>query len=719
MTIPLVYDIEVTGDAQLKRVLRGIEAEVKASAGRADSAARSAGGGRRGAPDQEARQAARMFDQIGRAARAADAQLYRQRMSNERQVAREKERLERKSATDARRSQDAQFKNAVANAKAVNDARLMSRDRMGAGFATRVTGGVGRALGTIGQVAGLGLGIVGGASAASALDEEIHSRAAASQLANQGFAASKKNDPSLTLSGLKGQVLAESGNVKGFTRQEAIGGLEQFTNLTGDLDTARKILPELSKFALATNTNLGDLMATAGNAFIPINDGAGTASEKIAQLKDVVAALVGQGAVGAIEIKDLATQFAGLAASSNKFAGTRPDLMKKMGAIAQAARQRGGAESAAEAVTATAHFGADLTSASAQKRLAAIGVNVFSDKSHQQIKDPEEVMVDLLNKTKGNLTTIGGILGLRGVKAAQGFSPLWNEGEKAGKGGGEKAVRGEFKRLLDAQMSAGDAELRAKSRLADEDIRAKEALKEFNAVVGSRLIPAITELVPKFEEMIPKLADLASAATNLATSFLANPYEGIGVLIAGYIAADLASAGIGAAVTAGITKLMTAVAIPGILGAAGSAAGALGVGANAVAGAAGLGVAGAGVIGVGVAGGAAAAATAATLYQGYGLYKDVKGASKDGDSFFSGLMDLIKGPARVASGADYDRLVATVPGGKTADAPSAQLDASAAGKQLEDSAARSGEAIGNAVVAKLAAFQPPGGERRNAPLIAR
>lgn len=545
----LEYQISATGEDQLKRVLRSVESETKAHARRLDAVSRRTTTAKSAASSvdklEQKRQAQtlRGIAQIGTVARREDDRIHRERITRMQKERSQSLRGFVEIGKAARAEEDKRLKHAIRSAERERTVRQRTAERAARGIARTAGGAVTRAGRTIVGLGSLAAGAVGfGALAAgkSAVEDEIDIRARASSLANQ--AAANPNFKGNLGQLKKDLVDKDARGVKGFTGGETLGALEQFTNLTGDLDTARAILPDLGKLALATGTDLGELAATAGNAFIPLADKIKDPIERMKALKTVVTSLANQGAVGAIEIKDLASEFAGLAASSNRFAGKADDNLKIMGALAQAARQRGGAESASEAVTSVARFSSDVITKSGD--LKKMGVDVFSDKTKTKLKDPREIILDVLKKTGGDLSKVGDIFGERGIRAFQGFAPLYTEAESKKKGTGEKAVRAEYSRLM-GQGSATTIDQRAESRLADPDLQLKEAMKEFRRAIGAELMPEVTRLIPKFKEMIPSLVKLTSAVVKLAAWFGANPFKGVIAIMGASIAKDLLTAGIG------------------------------------------------------------------------------------------------------------------------------------------------------------------------------
>src|SRR6185436_14121741 len=102
-----------------------------------------------------------------------------------------------------------------------------------------------------------------------------------------------------------------------------------FTDVTGDLETARQLLPEMSKVALATSTDLAELGSAMGSAFIPLADQIKNPTERLKAMNAVMKATAGMGAVGAVEVKDLAAEMAGLAAASQRFGGNARENLNK------------------------------------------------------------------------------------------------------------------------------------------------------------------------------------------------------------------------------------------------------------------------------------------------------------------------------------------------------------------------------------------------------
>ncbi len=548
----LEYTISATGEDQLKRTIRGIEGELKASNRRVASESRraSSGGGSVLTGGADARQAdahvrartAHIVREHQRAERAAE-QAVRNRSKLEEQAQRRKAAMQNRYFADEQRKQEALERSAARTAarNRSREERIRSRstDSFVGGAARSARGAVGGAL----AIGGTALGVAGGFAAAGAILEQSQVRTRAAKLANQA------GDP-----GLKGQLAQEAGQVRGFTGAESLSALEAFVTPTGDLGTARAILQDMGTLALATGTDFAELGAAAGQAFNVIRDTIQDPKQQIAELKDVMTTLAQQGSMGSVEIKDLATQLASLGASTRMFDGGPGKMIKTMGTLAQLAVARGGASSAAEASTAVARFGKDIITN--RKNYKAAGIDIFSDDTNTKLKDPMEIIQAVLAKTGGDLTKVSNMFEVESMKAFQGFAPVWTEAEKRNsqlpkgeqlkKGeAGRAAVDAEYRKFANANVAQSVLRDRAESLLVEPEMQFKEATKAFNEAVGSQLLPVLTRLIPEFTQLIPVAGGAARVFAKLVSAFAENPFTGIGLLVGAAIVKDIVGAKIG------------------------------------------------------------------------------------------------------------------------------------------------------------------------------
>ncbi len=407
---------------------------------------------------------------------------------------------------------------------------LRTRQRFVSGAFGRGAESVKGTLGAVGRFGGAAIGLAGGFAATGAIQERIRDTKLASQLANQA------GDP-----GLKAGLLKEARGVRGFTGDQVLGGIGEFVTKTGDLGTGRQIAGSQAALSLATGANFEDLMATAGQAFNVLKDQISDPVERINELNNLMGVLAQQGALGAVEIRDLAQDFGKLGAATRGFEGKAPDLLRTMGAFAQVAVARGGAESSADASTAASRLVNDMVTHKGRFD-ALLGPGSLKSKSDPtKLRNPMEIMADVLEKTGGDVMKTSGLFGLESGKIFKGFAATFSEAEKKQRGSGRGAVMAEFNRFAGAELSGKDITNRANSRLEDPDLRLQETVKQFNAAVADKLMPVLMRLIPEFAKLLPFVEQGAKRFGELADAFSQDPVGGLMKLVAAKLAFDIAA----------------------------------------------------------------------------------------------------------------------------------------------------------------------------------
>lgn len=511
----LKYDISVVGVGAVERALSNIERRVVSHNARMT---RDLGGSTRALATRGAGvdAAARELSRIGEIGKAA-------RMGEHRQAMRAIRDEERARLQSIRRVEQAER----AAARAAHEARRsFARGTMGA------LGGAGRTIAGVGA-AGVGLLGVGGSFAVmSALKSEMDSITMASKLANQ------MRDPSL-----KPALLQRARGIEGFSPQEALAGMTRFMDITGNAEISQKMLPEMSKLALATGSDLTELSEAAANAFIPIKDNIKDANEQLKMLEDTMRAVAGMGTAGAIEIKTLTPVMGGLVAAGRKFAGGPGELIKDAVAIAQAARQRGGATEAAEAVTSFERFVSDTVEHS--KRIEAGGIKAFAGKKgdvRSRLRSPKDLLFDIIEKTGGDLPKIMSMYGIRAERTVEGFAGLYTA--KGGGKAGREAIEAEWTRLRSAALSQGEVEKRFRARMADPDKQFEEAFKPLRAALARELLPALVKVAPEMAKLAPPLARVVHGLISFATWLAKHPFTGVGIMFGAALTKELGKVGL-------------------------------------------------------------------------------------------------------------------------------------------------------------------------------
>lgn len=536
----LQYDFAIVGTRAIDRAFASIERRaVQHNMRMAKEFGGTGGVGRTGAGGGAAagRQYGPSSNQLYRLAEQQRSKALAAERAAERAAAREKVRLDkwRQDMRNRHWQQEEANRRRAEAAEARASARAMAERRRASGaLFGRVGNSVGSTLRAVGSAATGALAIGGGFMAASAVGQQMRETAMASQLANQAGTPA-----------IKGQLLREAQSVRGFTGEEALGGMSAFVEKTGDLDAARGLMTDMSKIAIATGTNLEDLGRTAGQAFNVLADQVGP-QKAIKQTSELLGTLAQMGSMGAVEISDLARDFGGLGAATRGFEGKAPDLLRTMGAFAQMAVAKGGAKGSAEASTAASRLVADMVGQKRKKFEAILGPGGIQSKTDKtKLRDPMEIMLDVLDKTGGDIMKTGNLFGGESAKIFRGIAAEYSTGESKRKGSGRAYAKAKFDEFAGAKLSQADLESRFKSRMADPDMQFKEVLRDFNAQVGSQLLPVVTKLIPEFAKLLPHVATTARLFGKLVESLAENPIMTIGRLIAAKVVLDIAAAHIG------------------------------------------------------------------------------------------------------------------------------------------------------------------------------
>jgi hypothetical protein len=416
-------------------------------------------------------------------------------------------------------------------------------------------------------------GVAGGAIFANATHTYLKDSAAATSLATQMATA---GESAAAVRDRRRGIITNAEGIQGFSTAEAIEAQRTFGGKAGDYEMGGKLLGGLSKVSLATGVNLNDVSDVAANAYMKLSKTL-KGEELQKATMETVRTFAGQGNVGAVEIKDLA-QYAGrLTSTAGKFVGDRQKNMTALGAMAQVAIGSGAASDAAEATTTVERFEGDLTkNYEAAKKM---GIDVYADKGRTKKRSAEDIIVDVLNKTKGDQVKLNKLFKIESAKMVAGFSDIYGAGEAQEKGGGAKAVRAEFERFAKAAISEKDIESRAAARLADEDMRMAESLKRLNAEIGKELAPALVTITGHVSDLAPQLGKLATMAADAVGFFGKNPFTSIGAVISLTVTKSIVAAGVGNAIknalidstsgvgAAGAGRLAGVGGIGGVLGA--------------------------------------------------------------------------------------------------------------------------------------------------------
>jgi trimeric autotransporter adhesin len=543
----------------------------------------------------------------------------------EERAAKEKERIlraevrtfERETAKMNRIAEKSAKERANAEANAQRSAAQSRRN-----IARTITGSVGSAMGTVGAMAGGVLAVGGGFSAVDSVQTGMRNRGRAADIAIASGGDLNKKD-----------ILSRASSAAtlyGTSTENALAATDRFFAKSGNAKQAMEMMPQILALATATGGDAGEIGEAAGQ--VANADRSLTAK----QVADVTRGWAGQGRAGSIDMRELASGGARLAASAGLFGGDKAANMVALGGVAQIATA-GGAASAAEATEAVSQLGSDTWRH--KDAFKAAGIKAFDGK---KLVDPETLIKRSVIATGGDRGKLQELFGERSIKAVAGAANTYQDAFIASKKGGasEKDAKAAAARAMDAQFDVfkkaalTEEQVRkdAAERLSEADKKLEGAMNELKDKVADELMPVMTKLVGELKTAIPDIVKLAKVLAEIAGWAAKNPLAGIGALIAGLVTKDIVAAGLGKVVADAIARAMAGGAVPA--GAPGAAAG----------GSAAAGGAGGGILASGAAGAAAGAAVA--VGTGYRTIKSASAGSEAGLNLVDQMMSEITNTSR-------------------------------------------------------------------------
>lgn len=535
------------------------------------------------------------------------------------QAVREVERIEERARANSRRAIEQETRDkerAAAQWVRMREREEKAAQQSRARFATGLVGAAGRGVVSgMQRVGNVTMGLAttaaqlgGGFAVADSLERQL-----GAQRTSANIAASTMGQ-SVTAK----EILASArstGIRYGIESEDVLQGIGKFKDLTGDTKRGMALVPEIAKLATAFGGDIGELAENAGNIAMSSPD---MKNEDVMRLLRVQTA---QGAVGAVELKDLAKYGGRLTAGASLFGGDRATNIATMGAFAQIARQHGGASSPAEATLAAQRFATDIQKHS--KDLEAQGIKVSDGKGG--MRDARDIVKDMVTKSGGDVTKLTKFgLGERGVRVLTGFSDISRQA-----GGGAKGMEAINQELAKYTQGVSDEEVekRAKGRLAEDDKKLETAMQQLRNAVGEQLLPEFIKMIPALRDLVPPLIEAARIGIPAFAELLRNVADFANAHKD--IIRDIAAHPIGSLIALELTKSFASAALPGLLKSliSGIFSGSAGGGGG------GLGKGGAGVGGALTAGVAAGAATYALVKPGVdaGLAGQTSGQFKTGE----------------------------------------------------------------------------------------
>jgi hypothetical protein len=477
--------------------------------------------------------------------------------------------------------------------------------------------------GALGVAKRVGLDLARGAgvdlSLAGGLTRARERQGAATMLSNQGWDPDKqKFDERISAEELRKTAKKEAFRLGVSGEEEVMSAMTKFTDVTGDLATAKAVIGDIGLMARATGTNLTDAASAAADMAAQLPDSMDMKSRQ-ETMQLLLNTAASQGKRGAVEVKDLARYVPKIVSGASSFAGSPKETMVQLLATAQIARRYGGASNGAQAATAVSAMVNTLKTPARVKAFRArfkeaglTGEHAdIYDKKTGQLRAIPDIIKDSIAASSvakdpqlAFKTMWGNVLGAKGPEG------LFGVFKKAGGGkDGMNAIDAEFKKFTGALDPAAQQKMLdeiSKGQTASAN-RFQQKLDEVTEAMGTKLYPVL-------EQLAPRVLQLAGIFSSIVTWASANPFSAVVLAMT----AAVARAGIESGIRMILDRAATSILGGAVSGAGGNAVGgAVGKGGLGLlgGGAFGGGTAGSVVAGVGVAGvliGTAVAAVAVT-----------------------------------------------------------------------------------------------------------
>lgn len=350
--------------------------------------------------------------------------------------------------------------------------------------------------------------------------------------------------------------IATGGTTAGAAHYEAIarrGGKALGVDNTDPIELMRAFSGKTGDFAKLEEvvSRLGPLAVASGTGFQNMGDAAGFFYNQVKHLPNAMdltvegmRAIIGQTAVGAVEMPDFAKHMGRIAANASKFSGDRGTNIAQFSALAQLSMETGGAASAAEAARGVGAFSNTLGKNARIKAFKSAGVELFSDPGTGPGKNTTyrpmfDIIKDSITKTGGNIPMLGGMWADSiGRKPVTALATAYRDA-----GGGEAgllAMNAALDKYMNATLSATAEQENVNDHLKSAAAQAKIFQNELDEVSKE----AQAELLPALKELKQPILDLARFMANVTHSALENPKTAAAVAVGGVVGMSALNAGV-------------------------------------------------------------------------------------------------------------------------------------------------------------------------------
>lgn len=309
------------------------------------------------------------------------------------------------------------------------------------------------------------------------------------------------------------QQARDIGNKYAFDPTKMLAGYAQFQAKTGDTVTASAGLERFAKLAKAFNVELDDMISAAGEISSKLEASFEPGEARAKKTYEILKLLTAQGQEGAVEIADLAKETARLGGGAGFFKGDIGTTIGHLGALAQLARQTGGANSSADSARAVAAFVTTLKTPARRDAFKKHGVE-FTD-AEGSFLDPLTIIKNALRATNGDTEAMNEMFkSSLGTKPVDALAKEYKAG--GGGAGGLEAVDrlwAKFTRTASEDVIGENAQ-RAMGTTESKAQLFQNKLDAITASLAERVLPAFEKLAPKAEQVMNAFADLVTYVSN-------------------------------------------------------------------------------------------------------------------------------------------------------------------------------------------------------------
>lgn len=348
------------------------------------------------------------------------------------------------------------------------------------------------------------------------------------------------------------QVLSKAkavGIAQNIDPSEVLAGVDAIAKLTGNVDRALQMIPDVAKIATATGADLSTMSGLAGNIF------SANTSISNEDLQKQLRIFTKQSVVGGVEIEDFARHGSRITAAASMYGGNKEKNEATMGALAQISRQFGSASSASEATLGAQRFSTDVAKKSKTLK-DTYKIDVTDGKGN--LRDAESIILDMVKATNGDVTKLYGLVGDRGVRPLEGAANIFKN-----HGGGEKGLEAVKKEFAKYNTGVTKGEIDAANKRVLEEQKFEQSMRELRIAAGEQLLPVFKQMLPELQKLIPAFVDLAKIGIPAFTKLMQTAADLAGKF--DWLLKDMAAHPVGTLIAFELTKSFASAGLPALL----------------------------------------------------------------------------------------------------------------------------------------------------------